>query len=202
MLGLIMRWSHEYQSKRIHLAVQGSVGGTSLGLHIAADVIEKNGRVIWVGEQMPNNQRFAQLFSHLSPVASSRFHAMLIAGSLDKASKPLIDAAINLPSVELIVIDDWCENSGKIPKSLTSLIFQISNDLPKDIMLLLISKGNQDAGGSDPGTVRARSEAEFVQNNFAIWKLSRESDGPFRTINIDGNVSKIITTDNGFNIVD
>ena len=78
-----MRWSHEYQSKRIHLAVQGSVGGTSLGLHIAADVIEKNGRVIWVGEQMPDNQRFAQLFSHLSPVASSRFHAMLIAGSLD-----------------------------------------------------------------------------------------------------------------------
>lgn len=197
-----MRWCHESQSKRIHLAVQGSVGGTSLGLHIAADVIEMNGRVIWVGEQMPDNQRFAQLFSHLSPVASSRFHAMLIAGSLEKASKPLIDAAINLPSVELIVIDDWCETRGKIPKSLTSLIFKISNDIPKDIMLLLISKGNQDASGDDAGPVRARSEDEFIQNNFAIWKLSRESDGPFRNIDIEGNISKIITTDNGFNVAD
>ena len=98
---------------------------------------------------------------------------MLIAGSLEKASKPLIDAAINLPSVELIVIDDWCENRGKIPKSLISLIFKISNDIPKEIMLLLISKGNQDASGQNAGLVRARSEAEFMQNNFVIWKLSR-----------------------------
>lgn len=197
-----MRWCHESQSKRIHLAVQGSVGGTSLGLHIAADVIEKNGRVIWVGEQMPDSQRFAQLFSHLSPVASSRFHAMLIAGSLEKASKPLIDAAIHLPSVELIVIDDWCETRGKIPKSLTTLIFKISNDLPNDIMILLISKGNQDASGNNAEPVRARSEAEFMENNFAIWKLSRESDGPFRNIDIEGNISKLIITDNGFNVAD
>ena len=69
-------------------------------------------------------------------------------------------------------------------------------------MLLLISKGNQDASGNNAGSVRARSEDEFMQNNFAIWKLSRESDGPFRNIDIEGKISKIITTDNGFNVAD
>lgn len=197
-----MRWRHESDSKRVHLAVQGSVGGTSLGLHIAADVIERNGRVIWVGEQMPDNQRFAQLFSHLSPVASSRFHAMLISGSLEKATKALIDAAVNLPSVELIVIDDWCEKRGKIPKSLISLMLKISKEIPQDIMLLLISKGNQDASGNNGGEVTARSEADFLQHGFAVWKLSRETDGPFRNVNLAGQVSKIKATDNGFVIAD
>ena len=69
-------------------------------------------------------------------------------------------------------------------------------------MLLLISKGNQDASGQNAGLIRARSEAEFMQNNFVIWKLSRESDGPFRIIDIEGNITKIITTDNGFNVAD
>ena len=33
--------------KRIHFAVEGSCGGTSFGLHMAADVIGKGQRVLW-----------------------------------------------------------------------------------------------------------------------------------------------------------
>ena len=36
----IMRWHLESDSHRIHMAVEGSVGGTTVGLHIAADVIQ------------------------------------------------------------------------------------------------------------------------------------------------------------------
>ena len=67
------------------MAVEGSVGGTTVGLHIAADVIQSGGRVLWVGLSMPNPERFPHLFAHLSPVSSSKFHAMMIGGALDKA---------------------------------------------------------------------------------------------------------------------
>ena len=56
------RWKFQSENNLIHLAVEGSVGGTSLGLHVAADVIGDGGRVLWVGEEMPDNQRFSQLF--------------------------------------------------------------------------------------------------------------------------------------------
>ena len=97
-----MRWHLESDSNRIHMAVEGSVGGTTVGLHIAADVIQSGGRVLWVGLSMPNPHRFPQLFGHLSPVSSSRFHAMMIAGALDKAVDSVISAAETLPSVELL----------------------------------------------------------------------------------------------------
>ena len=42
-----MRWSIDSSSHRIHLAVEGSVGGTTVGLHLSADVIENGGRVSW-----------------------------------------------------------------------------------------------------------------------------------------------------------
>ena len=137
-----MRWSADSDSNRIHLAVEGSVGGTTLGLHISADVIESGGRVLWVGLDMPNPDRFPQLFSHLSPVSSSRFHAMMIAGALDKAIEAIISAAATLPSVELIVLDDWCESSGKIPKKQLELVSNLSKSVNPNIKILLISKGS------------------------------------------------------------
>ena len=39
---------------RIHLAVEGSTGGTTLGLHLAADAIENGKRVLWASVEMPD----------------------------------------------------------------------------------------------------------------------------------------------------
>ena len=47
------RWKFQSDNNLIHLAVEGSVGGTTLGLHVSADTIEDGGRVLWVGEDMP-----------------------------------------------------------------------------------------------------------------------------------------------------
>ena len=52
------RFSLVDKDQAIHLAVEGSVGGTSLGLHLAADAIENGGRVIWACKEMPNPTRF------------------------------------------------------------------------------------------------------------------------------------------------
>ena len=195
-----MRWSADSDSNRIHLAVEGSVGGTTLGLHMSADVIESGGRVLWVGLDMPNPDRFPQLFSHLSPVSSSKFHAMMIAGALEKAIEAIISAAATLPSVELIVLDDWCESSGKIPKKQLNLVSNLGNSVSSDIRILLISKGSIDASGQRNGIIFARAEAYFVENGYDIWTLSRVSGGNQRNLTCDAELVRLKIMENGLEL--
>ncbi len=192
-----MRWHLESDSNRIHMAVEGSVGGTTVGLHIAADVIQSGGRVLWVGLSMPNPHRFPQLFGHLSPVSSSRFHAMMIAGALDKAVDSVISAAETLPSVELVVLDDWCGTSGKIPKADLSLVKLLGESLSDKIRLLLISKGSVDASGKRQGAIFARAETYFSDINYDIWTFSRSNDGHRRTLSMGDKSESLRIVDGG-----
>ena len=197
-----MRWSDDSGSNRIHLAVEGSVGGTTLGLHMSADAIENGGRVLWVGLDMPNPDRFPQLFSHLSPVSSSRFHAMMIAGALDKAIEAIISAAETLPSVELIVLDDWCESSGKIPKKQLELISKLGRAVNSEIKILLISKGSIDASGKRDGDIFPRAEAFLVECGSEIWTLARITSGNQRRLTCNGKVIRLKIMENGLELAD
>ena len=201
LLSMFMRWHPETPSNRIHLAIEGSVGGTTIGLHMSADVIDNGGRVLWIGMEMPNSERFPQLFSHISPVASSRFHAMMITGALDKSLETIISAANNLPSVRLIVMDDWCDSSGKIPKFQLDLISRLSNSISSEIRLLLISKGTVDASGKRVGEIFARAENHFVNEGYEIWTFSRSSNGHHRILNIGSNSTTLKIVDSGLECV-
>ena len=89
------RYNFGLTGERIHLAIEGSTGGTSLGLHVAADVIEAGQRVLWASVDMPDPARFSQLFQHLSLVESSRFHAMNFGGRFDRAVDAVLGEAAN-----------------------------------------------------------------------------------------------------------
>ena len=88
--------------------------GAPLGLHAAADTIESGQRVLWASVDMPDAGRFSQLFDHLSLVESSRFHAMNFGGKFERAIDAMVEAVNALPSVGLVVMDDWCEASGRL----------------------------------------------------------------------------------------
>ena len=197
-----MRWDTKSLSKRIHLAVEGSAGGTTLGLHMSADVIKNGGRVLWVGQDMPNPDRFPQLFSHLSPVSSSRFHAMMIGGDLKNAIEAVVSAANVLPSVELVILDDWCDSSGKIPKNQLELISYLSKSLNSKVRLLLISKGTVDASGKRQGDIFARSENYFVNDGYKIWTLSKDVSGHLRKLTCESEVLRLKIVDNGLELTD
>ena len=192
------RWQFQSENNLIHLAVEGSVGGTTLGLHVAADAIGDGGRVLWVGEEMPDNQRFSQLFKHLSLIDASRFHAMSFSSSFDKAIDAIISALDSLPSVRLIVLDDWCSNSGKIPARLILEVERLSKNIDKKIKLLLISKSSIDASGKKKGTSFARAEVSMVKNGFSIFVLSRPKDGPFRVLRWSDGSIDLNLTETGF----
>ena len=192
------RWQFQPENNLIHLAVEGSVGGTTLGLHVAADAIGDGGRVLWVGEEMPDNQRFSQLFKHLSLIDASRFHAMSFSSSFDKAIDAIISALDSLPSVRLIVLDDWCSNSGKIPARLILEVERLSKNIDQKIKLLLISKSSIDASGKKKGTSFARAEVSMVKNGFSIFVLSRPKDGPFRVLRWSDGSIDLNLTESGF----
>ena len=40
-------WQPDLDESSIHLAVEGSCGGTTLGLQLARQVIDDGGRVLW-----------------------------------------------------------------------------------------------------------------------------------------------------------
>lgn len=168
--------------KNIHLAVEGSVGGTSLGLHMATEVIEQGGRVLWASPSMPDNVRFGQIFSHLSIAHSSRYHAMNLVGDFDQAMDILIQTSNSLPSVQLVVLDDWCEQSGKIPSAKIAAVQRLSEEIDESICLLLTSKGSVDASGNSSHSVVARGEDSMKKAGFEIWRLERPKDGPLRNL--------------------
>ena len=168
--------------KNIHLAVEGSIGGTTLGLHIATDVIEQGGRVLWASPFMPDNVRFGQLFSHISLAHSSRYHAMNLVGDFNQAMDILIDTSNSLPSVELVVLDDWCDKSGKISTEKIASVKRLAEEIDDTICLLLTSKGNADASGKSSSAIVARAEEAMRKAGFEIWRLERPKDGPFRSL--------------------
>ena len=172
----------EVAGENIHLAVEGSIGGTTLGLHIATDVIERGGRVLWASPFMPDNVRFGQMFAHLSLGLSSRYHAMNLVGDFDQSMDILIDTSNSLPSVQLIVLDDWCDSSGKIPANKISAVQRLAETINDDICLLLTSKGSIDASGSSDSAIVARGEKAMRTAGFEIWRLERPKDGPHRTL--------------------
>jgi len=195
------RYSLGAKGQEIHLAIEGSVGGTSLALHLAADAIENGGRVIWAGKDLPNAVRFSQLFSHLSLIQSSRFHAMSIAGNTELAVLSIIQAMNSLPSVSMIVIDDWCESGGRIASSDLTQMVKLRDEKKVDATLLLVSKGSIDASGQSKEIIVARSANAMQKAGFTIATLTRTKDGPFRTLKIGDQSVDLKLEESGFNLV-
>ena len=184
--------------ENIHLAVEGSIGGTTLGLHMATDVIQRGGRVLWASPFMPDNIRFGQLFSHISLAHSSRYHAMNLVGDFDQAMDILINTSNSLPSVELVVLDDWCESSGKIPSDKIAAVKRLAENIDDKICLLLTSKGSVDASGNSNYAIVARGAESMRKAGFEIWRLERPKDGPFRTLVRSDEKMDLKLEENGF----
>ena len=193
------RMSFPHDGGRIHLAVEGSTGGTTLGLHMAADAIGKGGRVLWAAPEMPDGVRFGQLFEHLSLADSSRFHAMNLVGSLTQAVEVLVETSTALPSVSLIVLDDWCDQSGRIPNARVKDARTLGHSLDSAITLLLISKGGTDAGSNEK-SLNVRSGAAMLEGGFQIWTLERQNDGPVRLVTCGDTRYECRLTDEGFQL--
>ncbi|MBT3653221.1 MAG: hypothetical protein HN541_07930 [Euryarchaeota archaeon] len=178
------RWVLDLPGKRIHLSVDGGCGGTTLGLHCAVDEIQGGGRVLWASPHMPNATRFSQLFSSLNIVEASRFHAMNLIGNMERCVDAIVEAEQNLPSVGLIVLDDWCEATGRIPSRNTKAVIDLNKRISESTTLLLISKAGTDVSTNDT-EVKPRGEVILRDGGFDIWTL-KETENKSKILFYDG----------------
>lgn len=194
------RYDLALTGQRIHLAVEGSCGGTTVGLHAAADVINNGQRVLWASVDMPDPARFSQLFDHLSLVESSRFHAMNFGGKFERAMDALLEATNSLPSVGLVVMDDWCNDSGRIQQDMLNQIKRFIDGCPEHVTVLLISKGSVDASGATEEPIVARSKEAISEMGFEIWRLWKTEGRMNRLLDRQGEGVNVNLEESGFHV--
>ena len=184
-------WKADLDNSSIHLAVEASCGGTSLGIQMARQVIDAGGRVLWASPELPNPTRFSQIFTGMDLTASSRFHATNLVGNVDKAFESLANSARLLPNVQLVVVDDYAPKSGPFPKDVISAV----NDLIKDTewTTILISKGGVSMSGEP---LVARANKKLQTDN--VWLLTRPSSDSKRRLWINEEYTDLQLDESGF----
>ncbi len=185
------RWNCPIDGSTIHLAVEGSCGGTSLGIQIARQVIEDGGRVIWAAPELPDGLRFSQIFAGLDPISSSRFHALNLVGNFDQALESLVSAAKMLPNVTLVVLDDYCPATGPLSSGIVNSVNKMI--VQSSWTNLLISKGGESMD-SIPLVARGKSKL----NSDSVWLLTRPDSDSKRELWIDGEITELRLTEDGF----
>jgi len=185
-------WETDFDGSSIHLAVDGSCGGTTLGLQIARQAISNGERVLWAAPELPDSTRFSQIFADISPTESSRFHAMNLVGNLDQALESLSKTANALPNVSLVVLDDYCPDSGQIPNNIISAVNKFITNTTWTTML--ISKGGVSMDTAEPIIARSRNKIKTDK----VWLLTRPDTGSKRVLVLSKSEVDLRLVDEGF----
>ena len=184
-------WQAPLDGSSIHLAVEGSCGGTSLGIQLARQAIADGGRVLWASPELPDGTRFSQIFSGLEITASSRFHAMNLVGNFEQALSSLIHTANVLPGVSLVILDDYCPDSGQIPTGIITAVNKLISN--SSWTTLLISKGGVSMDGNP---LNARGKSKLKTDS--VWLLTRPESDSRRVIWLDEESITLRLTEDGF----
>ena len=170
-----MGWEELMLEGPTYLVAEAGSGGTSLALHLARHCLVDGSRVLWAAPEMPDPVRFSQILGGLSLTASSRFHAMNLIGRMDLITKALKDAALDLPGVRLVVLDDWAPSTGRIPAGDIEAISGLLSELNGRVSVLLTAKPGTDMEAEDGLRVRSRTELE--EAGCRVWKMTKSLPG-------------------------
>ena len=184
-------WQAPIDGSSIHLAVEASSGGSSLGIQMARQAISDGGRVLWASPELPNSTRFSQIFSGMELTASSRFHSMNLVGNIDQALASLSHTANVLPGVSLVILDDYCPNIGQIPKTIIDAVNKLISD--SSWTTLLISKGGV---SMDDSPLVARAKNKLKTDN--LWLLTRPESNSKRVLWINDDPIDLLLVEDGF----
>ena len=122
---------------------------------------------------------------------------MNLVGSLTQAVGVLVETSTSLPSVRLVVLDDWCAESGRIPAARIKDAGALADALNPDITLLLISKAGIDASNK-AASMNVRGRKGMIECGFQVWTLERPADGPVRNITVGDDLQVCRIDESGF----
>ena len=177
----------------VHLSVEGGCGGTTFALQHARQVLSTGNHVIWVCNEIPDGNRFSQLYSNVSPAAVSRMHLIAIGDNLEQGIRSATGLLSVLNNIALVVVDDWTEKVGRVTAESKQLISKLSENCKQsNVPLLIVSSAYEDANS---GGWKARGSLQ----DFNVYFLHRSNvNSMIRELHIANDVQEYILGDEGF----
>ena len=180
----------------VHLSAEPKAGRTSMALQYSTIVISEGGRVIWGSEEMPDGERFSQLFADLDISAASRFHMMSTGADFARSLKEIGRAAASLPKTGLVVIDDWTPTTGRVDKERVSAMQNLLDSLPEGCQVMATSSAMQDASGEQD--LKTRGRAQLEEMGFHTWMMRRSAQDARRELTTPDEVLGYNLQEDGF----
>ncbi len=187
----------DLNSGPVHVSVEEGIGGTSLCLSLAVDVLQSNSRVVWLGRTPLDAKRSQEILAGLNEPQLERFFVLEFGTNLltrVNALKPLID---RLDDTDLIVVDDWCPSSGRAPADDLQAIRNLVS-ATKNTRLILTSKAYESPSADEE---KWKSRGTQLSELRQVWLLREEGIRNYRKL-IDGEQQySLVLSEFGFSIV-
>ena len=187
----------DLNSGPVHVSVEEGIGGTSLCLSLAVDVLQSNSRVVWLGRTSLDTKRSQEILAVLNEPQLERFFVLEFGTNLltrVNALKPLID---RLDDTDLIVVDDWCPSSGRAPADDLQAIRNLVS-ATKNTRLILTSKAYESPSADEE---KWKSRGTQLSELRQVWLLREEGIRNYRKL-IDGEQQySLVLSEFGFSIV-
>jgi predicted ATP-dependent serine protease len=177
----------------VHLSVESGCGGTTFALQVAREHLTDGSHVVWVCSEMPNSDRFSQLYTDVDLVAVSRLHVIAVGENIVQGLTSANSMVTALDSITMIVIDDWAPKSGQVPSEILDKMRGLIECAEKqNVSLLMVSSAYEDASGNQQWKSRGNLDCD-------VWFLTRSDSMPsVRELHQDGTVLKLNLLDEGF----
>ena len=186
----------DLDSGPVHVSVEEGIGGTSLCLSLAVDVLQSNSRVVWLGRNSLDPQRTQEIFAGLNESQLERFYALEFSTNLltrVNTMKPLIN---RLDDTDLIVIDDWCPSSGRAPaddlQAVRTLISTTQNT-----RLILTSKAYESPSADEE---KWKSRGSQLSGLRQVWLLREEGIRNYRKLINEDLETRLRLKESGFTL--
>tara|TARA_B100000131_G_scaffold240680_1_gene232998 strand:+ start:7 stop:576 length:570 start_codon:yes stop_codon:yes gene_type:complete len=187
----------DLDSGPVHVSVEEGIGGTSLCLSLAVDVLQSNSRVVWLGRTSLDPNRSQEILAGLNEPQLERFFVLEFGTNLltrVNALKPLID---RLDDTDLIVVDDWCPSSGRAPADDLQAIRNLIS-ISHNSRLILTSKAYESPSADEE---KWKSRGSQLSGLRQVWLLREEGIRNYRKL-IDGEKhTSLVLSESGFSIV-
>ncbi len=186
-------------SARSIILGEPGVGRTTLALVHARAALEDGGRVAWISPEAPHSSRISSILGPLGPSASARFIA-IFDSDVDRSIGRMCLLIPSLSSLRLIVVDDYCPPTGRVPSSMDGILSGLA-DVAADIPVMLTAAAGSDVSGEAGDTVpidglSMRHRSYLLSNEYEAFWIERVEIGRWR-LHFRGSTTWLRLVDNG-----
>ena len=169
----------------IHISSGPGSDSSSMSLTIVLRTLEKENKVIWMTRNLPDQRKILDILGHLDDSILDRMIVIEFGDELRSKLNGLNGLLTKLEKNDLLIIENWCENYGRVKAEETSLMKKLVEDY-EEIKIIITSESYEDASGKNRGLRGFMSRGgKIIEDSFRTVWLTK----------IDNQYQKVLITD-------